>query len=134
MITGEEIVEKKIIAISRGIHSSHIIHTAKALLDGGIVLLEVTFHPSDDKISADTLKSIEILQNEMKGRMHIGAGTVLTEERAEQAYLAGAEFIISPNVDEKVIRKTKELGLISIPGAMTPTEAAAAWRAGCDFV
>lgn len=66
--------------------------------------------------------------------MRIGAGTVLTVRQAEEAAKAGAEFIISPNTNKGVIKKTKELNLISIPGAYTPTEAESAWEAGADLI
>ena len=66
--------------------------------------------------------------------MRIGAGTVITEAQVEAAYNAGAQYIISPNVNEKVIRKTLEKGLISMPGAMTPTEILRADELGAQFV
>lgn len=125
---------EKIIAISRGISSSHILKAADALRRGGVHFMEVTYNPSNEEASKDTLKSIELLKKEFGEEMHIGAGTVLTVEQVEDAREAGAEYIISPNVDERVIRKTKELGLLSIPGAMTPTEAQNAWKCGADYV
>lgn len=125
---------EKIIAISRGISSSHILKAADALRRGGVHFMEVTYNPSNEEASKDTLKSIEMLKKEFGEEMHIGAGTVLTVEQVEDAREAGAEYIISPNVDEIVIRKTKELGLLSIPGAMTPTEAQNAWKCGADYV
>ena len=66
--------------------------------------------------------------------MCVGAGTVMTVEQVRQAAEAGAEYMISPNVDEEVIRETKRLGKVSIPGAMTPTEAAFAYKCGADIV
>lgn len=134
MTIAEEITRKKIIAISRGIASDRICQVADALLRGKVTLMEVTFSPGDARQSEDTLKSISILKKEFGNEMHIGAGTVLTARQVALAQEAGAEYIISPNTDEEVIRKTKELGLVSIPGAMTPTEAAAAWKYGSDFV
>ena len=66
--------------------------------------------------------------------MCVGAGTVMTVEQVRQAAEAGAEYMISPNVDEAVIGETKRLGKVSIPGAMTPTEAAFAHKCGADIV
>ena len=57
----------------------------------------------------------------------------MTEEQVRLAYLSGAEFIISPDCCEAVIKKTRELGMVSIPGVFTPTEAANAHRFGADF-
>ena len=73
------------------------------------------------------------MKEKFEGRIRIGAGTVMTEKQVELAYNAGAEFIISPDCYENVIRKTRELGMVSIPGVFTPTEAANAYRFGADF-
>ena len=66
--------------------------------------------------------------------MHIGAGTVLTERQAELTAQAGGRFIISPDTNPDVIRRTRELGLVSIPGALTPSECTLAHRSGADFI
>ena len=65
---------------------------------------------------------------------YAGAGTVLTKEQVKAAFDAGASYIISPNTNPEVIRYTKELGLVSIPGAMTPTEILLAHDCGADIV
>lgn len=134
MVSAEEILEKKIIAIARGVSSEQILKTAEALLQGGVRLMEVTFSPVDERKSEETLRSIELLKRELGKEMHIGAGTVLTCEQVVSAKEAGAEYIISPHMDTDVIRKTKEMGLLSMPGVLSPTEAVTAWNAGCDFV
>ena len=59
---------------------------------------------------------------------------MLTSEQAEAAISAGAKYVISPNTDLEVIRKTKELGALSIPGALTPSEVVRAAKADADFV
>ena len=66
--------------------------------------------------------------------MLVGAGTVTSVELVERAWEAGAQFIVSPDVNEAVIRRTKELGMLSFPGAFTATEVLTAHRAGADFV
>ena len=66
--------------------------------------------------------------------MYIGAGTVTTVKQVELAFKAGAKYIISPDTDEEVIRRTKELGMLSLPGALTPTEIKCAHNAGADFM
>lgn len=128
------IKENKVIAIVRGISSDNISRLAEAMVKGGLRCIEVTFdHSSKEKIE-DTLKSIELLNKDFKGDVLAGAGTVLTAEQVDQAVVAGAEYIISPNVDVDVIRRTKELGKISIPGALTPSEIVEAYDAGADIV
>ena len=66
--------------------------------------------------------------------MLVGAGTVTSPELVELAADAGASYIISPDTDPAVIKRTLELGLVSIPGAYTPTEAKIAYNSGADFV
>lgn len=127
------IEQHRIIVICRGIYGEKLIQTMEALYRGGIRLAEVTF----DQRSIDyreTLESIAMLQEHFAGRMAIGAGTVVTVNQVEQAYKANAAYIISPNVDEAVIRRTKELGMISIPGALSPSEVLKAHGCGADYV
>ena len=70
----------------------------------------------------------------MNSDLIIGAGTVLTVEDVKMAADSGARFIISPDTNYPVIKETKKLDLISIPGAMSPTEIVRAYDAGADFV
>lgn len=126
--------EHKIVAIVRGISSDKILDTVKALYEGGIRCCEVTFDHSSKEKMDDTVKSIKLLRKEFEGRAAIGAGTVVCEDDVILARDAGASFMISPNTNEGVIRLTKRLGLISIPGAFTPSEIVAAYEAGADMV
>ena len=126
--------QEKIIAIVRGVAPEQILATAEALYSGGIRLLEITFNQSSPTSDQDTAGSIRLLCAALGDRMGIGAGTVMTPAQVQTAVAAGARYIISPNTDAAVIRTTRELGAISIPGALTPSEIAAAWQAGADFV
>ena len=132
MTVMEEILSHKIIAIIRGFSQEQILHTAEALLKGGIRLMEVTFDYAGDPSA--TPQAIRALCRAFGSEMLFGAGTVLTPGDAEAACEAGARYIITPNTDTSVIRRTKELGLVSMPGAMTPSEAVTAYRAGADIV
>ena len=129
----ETILETKVIAIVRGVPSGQIAALAGAIRAGGLRCLEVTFDHAASGGIQDTLASIRLLRGEFPD-MCIGAGTVMSVEEVRQAREAGAGYIISPNTDEAVIRETKALGLTSIPGAMTPSEAANAWKWGADLV
>ena len=127
----ERIYEEKIIAIVRGIPSGKIAALAQALAEGGVSCIEVTFDQTNPE---ETLTSLRTIKSELGDRICLGAGTVMTVEQVEQAAQAGAEYMISPNVDEAVIRATKALGKVAIPGAMTPTETAFAYQCGADIV
>lgn len=128
------IKERKIIAIVRGVEPKKLVPLAKALYDGGIRLMEITYSADGSVSDEETAAAVGALANEFDGRMYIGSGTVLTREQVKRTYDVGGRFIISPNTDAEVIRYTKELGMVSIPGALTPSEAEAANRAGADFV
>lgn len=128
------IENEKIIVIVRGVESEKLISLAEAMYEGGIRLLEITYS-ADGKISdEETAENIRRLSGHFDGRMYIGAGTVITEKQVELTYKAGGKFIISPDCSSDVIRKTRELGLVSMPGALTPSEIQTAHKAGADFV
>jgi 2-dehydro-3-deoxyphosphogluconate aldolase/(4S)-4-hydroxy-2-oxoglutarate aldolase len=130
----DAINRNKVIAISRGIHADRIVETAQAISDGGIKLFEVTFIHDSQKNIGETCISIQKLSTAPDTDIIVGAGTVLTVDEVHMAADAGARFIISPDTNTQVIEETKKLGLISIPGAMTPTEIVRAYDAGADFV
>jgi 2-dehydro-3-deoxyphosphogluconate aldolase / (4S)-4-hydroxy-2-oxoglutarate aldolase len=99
-----------------------------AMIAGGVTVVEVTM----------TVPNALTLLRELKQRhgdnLLLGSGTVTDAVQAEATIDAGAEFVVSPSLHLDVIARTKELGKISIPGALTPTEVITAWRAGADYV
>ena len=126
--------QKKIIAIVRGIAPDKILPTAEALYEGGIRMIEVTFdqkNPANWKNAMDMIRAIDA---HFGGKVAVGAGTVTTPELVNLAADAGAKYIISPDAKEAVIRRTRQLGLVSMPGALTPTEITNAYDWGADFV
>lgn len=127
------ILSNGIIAICRGVYGDDLLNLATALQEGGIRLMEVTFDQADANCLKRTPEAIAALKKACP-KMDIGAGTVLTKEQVKATKDAGGRFIISPNTDPEIIRYTKELGLVSIPGAMTPSEILTAHQAGADFV
>ena len=126
--------EHKIIAILRGVPSDKVVDVAKALYDGGIRLLEITFNQKSETKLIDTPNAIRAVREALGDKMVIGAGTVMYVEEVHAAKEAGASFTLAPNVDESVIRETVACGLESIPGAMTPSEIADAYRYGASVV
>ncbi|HZG58299.1 bifunctional 4-hydroxy-2-oxoglutarate aldolase/2-dehydro-3-deoxy-phosphogluconate aldolase [Paenibacillus sp.] len=130
----DQVLEHKVIAIVRGVEASRILPTVKALYDGGIRLVEVTIDQDQADAVQRTAAKIQAIASHFGSDICVGAGTVLTAEQVAAMAEAGAQYMISPHVDANVIRKTKELGKLSIPGALTPTEAVTAHTAGADFV
>ncbi|KEO57066.1 2-dehydro-3-deoxy-6-phosphogalactonate aldolase [Thalassospira permensis] len=122
----EPVSHRKLIAILRGVKPDEAAGMARALVDAGITMIEVPLN------SPEPLKSIAAMKDEVGAAALIGAGTVLTPEDAEQVKAAKGEFIVSPNCDIEVIARTKELGLGSWPGVLTPSECFAAIRAGAS--
>lgn len=128
------VLENKIIVIVRGVARDKLIPLAQAMYEGGIRLLEITFSADGSTSDEVTGDNIKMLVNHFGDRLHVGAGTVLTEKQVELVKEAGGKFIISPDTNERVIKRTRELSLVSMPGALTPTEIMAAHTAGADFV
>ena len=128
------IARQKLVVILRDLPHEKLVGVLDALTAGGVQLVEITF-AADSRISdTDTAKSIALAAERFDGKLLVGAGTVLTEMQAALAQRAGAGFILSPNTAPAVIAKTRELDMVSIPGAFTPTEAQNARAAGADIV
>ena len=130
----EEFKESRVIVVCRGVDEDKIVKVAEALYAGGIRFMEVPFNQSDAASFASTARKIALVAEAMQGKMHVGAGTTLTEEQLRLAAEAGAEVIVAPNMDEDIIRMTKEAGLISMPGCMTPSEMLRAHKLGADLI
>ncbi len=138
MNTREEVLNtilaEKLIVIARKMPDDKLIDIAEALYAGGVRLMEITYCDDGSITNEAVAASIGRLVKHFAGRMLIGAGTVQTVEQVRLTKEAGGTFIISPNMDPEVIGETVAQGLISIPGAFTPTEVAAARKAGADIV
>jgi len=130
----QEILKGKIIAIVRGVEPEKAQKVAQALYEGGIRMVEVTFNQKDPSSFEKTAQAIRLICETMGEKMLVGAGTVTSTALVDIAAKAGAGYIISPDTDVEVIRHTRELGLVSIPGAYTATEAKQAHNAGADFI
>lgn len=124
----------KIITIIRGIQTEKILKTVQALYDGGIRLLEITFDQNSSRCVEDTALAIERICDAFGDKVCVGGGTVLNKEQVDAAGRAGAQFILSPNTDPEVIGYARDLGLATIPGALTPSEVVKAYCSGADFV
>jgi len=121
-------MNRKLVAILRGVKPDEVEAIATALIVAGIPAVEVPLN------SPDPLDSIAILARRLGNRALIGAGTVLDRADVEAVAAAGGRLVVSPNCDPSVIARTLELGMVSMPGAMTPTECFAAIRAGATAI
>lgn len=124
----------RLVILARGIRTEVLAQALEACADAGVTLFESTFdHRVDDPVTENREK-LKALKKALGDRIRFGAGTVLCKEEVQAAFDAGCEYIISPDSNEEVIRETKRLGMLSIPGAMTPTEICHAWNIGADVV
>ena len=119
-------MSRKLIAILRGITPDESEAVAEVLIDKGFDWIEVPLN------SPDVLVSIERIAKRFGDIAHIGAGTVTDSDEVPRILNAGGTYIVSPNCDIEVIKKTKALGMGSYPGVFTPTECFAALKAGAD--
>ena len=130
----QRILDEKVVAIVRGYTEEECLNLAKALHAGGVNLMEVTFDQKSQEERLRTVNILRLLNQELGDKMVFGAGTVTTPEMVRMAQEGGAKFIISPDTDPAVIKATVEAGMVSVPGALTPTEIKQAHACGADFV
>lgn len=124
----ERIAAARLIAIVRTGDLDDALRVTESLLCAGIGIVEYS-------LAGDAaLAAIRACRERFGDAMLLGAGTVLTGQQAAVAVDAGAEFLIAPNVDEEVMESASGLGVLHIPGALTPTEIAFAARLGAPAV
>ena len=124
----DRVLKTGIVAILRLPTSDQLASVARALFDGGIDVIEVTF------TVPNALEILAAVKDDLGSRVLLGMGTVLDPESARAALLAGAEFIVSPSLNLDVIRLCHRYDKVVMPGAFTPTEILTAWDAGADVV
>ena len=117
-----------LVPIVRANSSDEALKVVEAIRAAGVSTVEITM------TVPGAIKLLETLSSTLGEKVLLGAGTVLDPETARLAILAGAEFLISPALNPKVIEMTRRYGKVSIPAGLTPTEILAAWEAGADFV
>ena len=129
------LVRKHRISVAmRGVPPERMTAAAQAMYEGGIRMLEITFTQNAPQTADRTAAAIRAVNAAMGGCMLVGAGTVLTAAQARAAVEAGAKYLLSPNLDLEVMAEARRLGTAMIPGAMTPSEVACAWKAGAALV
>ena len=124
----ESILAAKVIAVIRMKDAARLAEVATALRKGGVSAIEITMTVPG---AVDIIR--ELVRSKPPGTL-IGAGTVLDAGTATEVIAAGADFVVSPITDRETIQTCREAGVLVAPGAFTPTEIVAAWRAGADIV
>lgn len=122
------IVETGIIPVIRAASAEQALAAAQAVHRGGIRTIEITM------TVPGAIRVMEKVAEQLRGQVLLGAGTILDPETARAAILAGAEFLVAPSLNVKVIEMGHRYSKVVVPGALTPTEVLAAWDAGADFV
>ncbi len=122
------ILEIGVVAVIRLDSATQLLAAAEAIRAGGIQAIEFTM------TTPGALDLLEEAARSMNESTILGAGTVLDPETARAAILAGAKFIVAPNLNLDVVAMSRRFSVAVIPGALTPTEIVVAWEAGADIV
>jgi 2-dehydro-3-deoxyphosphogluconate aldolase/(4S)-4-hydroxy-2-oxoglutarate aldolase len=120
--------EVGLIPIVRAGSPEDAFRAAEAIVSGGIGIAEITM------TVPNALRVMERVAERYGEKVLLGAGTILDPESCRGALLAGAEFIVTPSLDVRVIELARRYTKPCIPGALTPTEVLTAWQAGADLV
>lgn len=120
--------EVGVVPIVRVSNSGDAFKAVEAVVAGGVSVVEITMGVPN------ALRVMEQVVEQFGERVLLGAGTVLDSETCRAALLAGAEFIVTPSLDVRVIETSRRYSKACIPGALTPTEIVTAWQAGADMV
>ncbi len=120
--------ELGVVPIVRAASPEGALRAVEAVVEGGIRIAEITM------TVPNALKVMERVAEKHGDRVLLGAGTILDSESCRAAMLAGAEFIVTPALDVKVIETARRYSKAVIPGALTPTEILTAWQAGADMI
>ncbi|MGB9592602.1 MAG: bifunctional 4-hydroxy-2-oxoglutarate aldolase/2-dehydro-3-deoxy-phosphogluconate aldolase [Anaerolineae bacterium] len=122
------ILRTGVIAIVRLDSAESLQKVADAILEGGIDVIEFTM------TTPGALDILETATAKFGERVILGAGTVLDAESARAAVLAGARFVVSPNLNPRTVELCHRYGVVAVPGVLTPTEIVAAMEAGADLI
>ncbi len=117
-----------LVPIVRAPSPEDALHAAEAIIAAGLDIAEITM------TVPNAIRVMERVTEKFGERVLLGAGTILDPESCRAALLAGAEFLVTPSLDVRVIEMAHRYSKPCIPGALTPTEVVTAWQAGADMV
>ena len=121
----ERLLAERVVAVARGHDPDAAQRVAAAIQAGGLGVLEVTM---------DSPGALESISSLSRGELVVGAGTVRTVRDANAAISSGAQFVVSPHLDQRIVAAAVEARVPVIPGAFTPSEIATAWEMGATAV
>src|SRR5699024_4088835 len=116
------------VVIDRGLSTHQVLTATEHLLSIGFITFEVSL------TTDNVLTTIDCLRKEFKNDTTIGAGTIHPENKLYAASIASAELMQSPETNSTVISQSKSVGMLTIPGAFSPTEVSKAYTSGADLV
>ena len=129
LTTLKKITDVGVVAVVRAESAEQAIKIAEACREGGIPAIEITFTvPYADEVIRELSKAYK------NGEMIVGAGTVLDSETARVAILAGAQYIVSPCLDEETIKLCNRYQIPVMPGCVTIKEMVTAMELGADII
>lgn len=129
----EFIKENKIIVVLRALEESELLNVVDTIYRAGIRIIEISIDQKNKDIK-DYCKKLDRLRNIYDEKMIVGSGTVIEIEDAREVIKAGSEIIVSPNLNVDIVNYARKEKILTMPGAMTPSEAANCNYAGADFV
>lgn len=117
-----------IVGIVRGLSLEEVKHILPMYREAGLTTIEITMN------TANAEKIIQYAVDNEPDGLNIGAGTVCTKDDLEKALDAGAQFIVTPILDKKVVKACVKKEIPIFPGAFTPSEIFKAWKWGASMV
>ncbi|HUZ85519.1 MAG TPA: bifunctional 4-hydroxy-2-oxoglutarate aldolase/2-dehydro-3-deoxy-phosphogluconate aldolase [Candidatus Baltobacterales bacterium] len=118
----------RVVIVVRADDASNAVAIAEALVDGGLVAVELTY------TTPGAGAAIEKARSRLDDRILLGAGTLTTPEQVGEAVAAGADFLVSPHLNRGLLNTMLESGRLALPGVLTPSEVAAAFADGAEAV
>lgn len=126
--SAEQFAKVPVVGIIRNLGSEEVEAVLPIFVEAGLTTVEITMNTSG---AADLIRNA---LNLYAGRLNVGAGTVRTDADLDAALTAGAQFIVTPTLNEAIIRRCVDQNIPVFPGAFTPTEIEQAWKLGATMV